>query len=58
MRRIARVTGGQFYSVKNPKRLPQIYIKETRVVSRPLIFERTARQLGPLALPVAATPCC
>ena len=40
MRRIQRLTGGRYYEVKNPKNLPQIYIKETRVVSRPLIFER------------------
>ena len=40
LKRIATTTGGRFYQVNNPKALPQIYIKETRVVSRPLIFER------------------
>lgn len=39
MRHIARTTGGNFHNVVNPARLPQIYIKETRVVSRPLIYE-------------------
>lgn len=40
MRRIAATTKGTYYEVANPKALPQIYTKETRIVSRPLIFER------------------
>jgi uncharacterized membrane protein len=41
MNRIATVTGGRYYRVKSPKALPEIYMKETRSVSRPLIFERS-----------------
>jgi uncharacterized membrane protein len=40
MNRIAAVTGGRYYRVTSPKALPEIYMKETRAVSRPLIFER------------------
>ncbi|MFO0945059.1 MAG: VWA domain-containing protein [Planctomycetota bacterium] len=40
MQRIARQTKGRAYQAVNPKALPQIYIKETRVVSRPLLFEQ------------------
>ncbi|MHC4443169.1 MAG: VWA domain-containing protein [Planctomycetota bacterium] len=40
MRMIANKTGGTFYSVKNPKRLPQIFVKEAKIVKRPLIDER------------------
>lgn len=40
MRRIAATTKGRYYEVSNPKALPQIYTKETRVVSRPLIYEK------------------
>jgi hypothetical protein len=32
-------TGGEFYDVKNPKHLPQIFIKEAQFVSRSLIQE-------------------
>ena len=37
MRQVANRTGGQFYDVKNPKLLPQIFIKEARIISRSLI---------------------
>lgn len=37
---IAQKTGGRFYGVKNPSRLPQIFIKEAKVVRRPLIDDR------------------
>ena len=40
MKRIANATKGRFYEVTNPRNLPQIYTKETRVVSRPLIYEK------------------
>jgi uncharacterized membrane protein len=40
MNRIAATTGGRSYRVTSPKALPEIYIKETRSISRPLIFER------------------
>jgi uncharacterized membrane protein/Mg-chelatase subunit ChlD len=39
LRDIANATGGKYYSVKNPKRLPEIYIREARKISRPLVFE-------------------
>jgi len=37
---IAKQTKGRFYSVKNPRRLPQIFMKEAKVVKRPLIDDR------------------
>ncbi|WP_419193206.1 VWA domain-containing protein [Kolteria novifilia] len=40
MKQIASATGGRYYQAESPKALPSIYIKETRVVSRPLIFEQ------------------
>lgn len=36
---IARKTGGKFYSAKNPRQLPQIFVKESKVVRRPLIVD-------------------
>jgi len=36
---IAAITGGRFYQVKDPKKLPQIFIKEAQVVRRSLIME-------------------
>lgn len=40
MRDLARLTKGRFYNVTNPQSLPQIYQKEARSISRPLIFEQ------------------
>ncbi len=37
--RISRVTGGRFYPVRNPRMLPQIFVKESKIVRRPLIIE-------------------
>jgi uncharacterized membrane protein/Mg-chelatase subunit ChlD len=34
---IAKKTGGNYYPVKNPKKVPQIFMKEARVVKRALI---------------------
>jgi len=39
--RVAQATGGRFYNVKDPQRLPQIFIKEAQVVRRSLIIEET-----------------
>lgn len=39
MKNVASATGGRFFNVKNPKKLPQIFFKEARVVSRSLIQE-------------------
>ncbi len=40
LRDIARQTNGRFYAVKNPKQLPQIFVKEAKVVRRPLIDDQ------------------
>jgi len=40
LRRIARKTKGRFYGVKNPRRLPQIFVKEAKVIKRSLIDDR------------------
>ncbi|MGD8499942.1 MAG: glutamine amidotransferase, partial [Phycisphaerales bacterium] len=39
--RVAQLTGGRFYDVKDPQQLPQIFIKEAQVVRRALILEET-----------------
>jgi hypothetical protein len=39
MQAIATKTGGRFYRVENPRKLPQIFIQEATVVSRSLIVE-------------------
>ncbi|MCP4248527.1 MAG: VWA domain-containing protein, partial [bacterium] len=39
LRKIAKVTGGRFYACKNPRLLPQIFVKESKVVRRPLIID-------------------
>ena len=36
---VAQMTGGRFYNIMDPKKLPQIFIKEAQVVKRPLIIE-------------------
>ena len=37
LRQIAKDTGGRFYDVKDPNKLPQIFMKEAKVVRKPLI---------------------
>ncbi|MHC4769134.1 MAG: vWA domain-containing protein, partial [Planctomycetota bacterium] len=44
MKGIAEYTGGSFYEVKNPKNLPQIFIKEAQLISRSLIVEEPGMQ--------------
>ena len=39
LRKIAADTGGRFYGVKNPNALPQIFVKEAKVIKRPLIHD-------------------
>ncbi|MGD2110482.1 MAG: VWA domain-containing protein [Phycisphaerae bacterium] len=39
MQKIARDTGGKFYAARNPRQLPQIFVKESKVVRRPLIVD-------------------
>ncbi len=41
LQRVAQLTGGRFYDVKDPQKLPQIFIKEAQVVRRALILEET-----------------
>jgi Mg-chelatase subunit ChlD/uncharacterized membrane protein len=40
LKRIAQDTGGRFYDVQNPKDLPGIYIKESRLVSQSFVYEK------------------
>jgi uncharacterized membrane protein/Mg-chelatase subunit ChlD len=39
MRGVAQATGGQFYDARDPRQLPQIFVKESKVVRRPLIID-------------------
>jgi uncharacterized membrane protein len=41
LRWVAEKTGGRFYNVSDPQKLPQIFIKEAQVVKRALIVEET-----------------
>ena len=36
---ISQQTGGTYYDARNPRQLPQIFIKESKVVRRPLIID-------------------
>jgi hypothetical protein len=40
MAAIAKATGGRAYSVKDPRQLPAIYIKESRLVSQSFVHEK------------------
>ncbi|MCK4660819.1 MAG: VWA domain-containing protein [Phycisphaerae bacterium] len=39
LRRIAKETGGRFYACRNPRTLPQIFVKESKVIRKPLIID-------------------
>jgi hypothetical protein len=39
LRQIAGETGGQFYACTNPRILPQIFVKESKVIRKPLIVD-------------------
>ncbi|MGB9624566.1 MAG: VWA domain-containing protein, partial [Phycisphaerae bacterium] len=64
LRQIAEATGGRFYACKNPNQLPQIFVKESKVVRRSLIDEQafepklvyglaeTVRGFGNITFPV------
>jgi uncharacterized membrane protein len=41
LQRVAQITEGRFYNVKDPQKLPQIFIKEAQVVRRSLVIEET-----------------
>ncbi len=53
MKFMAESTGGRFYHVRNPKDLPQIFIKEASVISRSLLQEARHQ---PLVVPMASGP--
>ncbi|MFQ5489256.1 MAG: VWA domain-containing protein [Phycisphaerae bacterium] len=40
LRDIAKTTGGRYYACRNPRTLPQIFVKESKVVRRPLIIDK------------------
>ncbi len=40
LQQVATATGGKFYNARNPKELPQIFMKESKVVRRPLLIEQ------------------
>ena len=52
LKKIANVTGGTYYVVKNPKGLPKIYQREARRVAKPVIKESKS---GMSVVPVAGT---
>lgn len=39
MQEISRRTGGKYYAARNPRQLPKIFSKESKVVRRPLIID-------------------
>lgn len=39
LQNISNQTGGKFYDARNPRALPQIFVKESKIVRRPLIIE-------------------
>jgi uncharacterized membrane protein len=39
LQRIAKATGGRYYPCRNPRMLPQIFVKESKIVRRPLIID-------------------
>lgn len=51
MQTVANVTGGDFYIVEDPSRLPQIFIKEAQLVVRSLIQEGRYQPQRSNALP-------
>lgn len=53
MKRVADLTGAKSYHVTNPKQLPAIYIKESRVVSQAFVHDATFQ---PRLLPGAGGP--
>jgi len=53
MAQIARATGGRYHKVTNPKLLPAIYIKETRLVSQSFVYEK---KFQPRATPLPGGP--
>lgn len=53
MKLMADSTGGRFYHVRNPKDLPQIFIKEASVISRSLLQEG---EHTPVVVPTATGP--
>ena len=62
MKAVAQLTNGRSYHVKDPSELPQIYIKESRLVSKSFVYEkrfdpRLISQQGPTeGIPVKLPP--
>jgi uncharacterized membrane protein len=40
MKKVAKLTGGRSYNVTDPKQLPAIYMKETRLISQSFVHEQ------------------
>ena len=55
MARIATATGGRYYKVMNPKLLPAVYIKETRLVSQSFVYEKKFQPKRATPLPGGPT---
>src|SRR5262249_50141508 len=58
MKGVAEATGGRFYDVRDPTKLPAIYIQESRLVSRSFVYDKKfSPALHPQAFgPVAGLP--
>ncbi|MBL1216344.1 MAG: VWA domain-containing protein [Planctomycetes bacterium] len=55
LERIAQYGGGEFYYVQNPRILPRIFVKDIRVIRRPLIREKPfAPIINPTGSPLTA----
>lgn len=51
LQQIATATGGKYYVVNNAKALPQIFQREARRVSRPLVYEPTGGAVPAVVYP-------
>ena len=54
MQRLAVGTGGRYHFTRNAKAIPAIYARETKLVSRPLIFERPTPWSAKIIYPIEA----
>ncbi len=51
MQAIAAVGGGEFYAVRNPRILPRVFVRDIRIIRRPLIRET---EFVPIILPTGS----
>ncbi|HZZ29739.1 MAG TPA: VWA domain-containing protein [Pirellulales bacterium] len=51
LEQMARAGGGRYYNAKTPRVLPRIFQQETRIVTRPLVFERPTGLQPQITLP-------